>query len=349
MKRNQIIQAVVAMTGLLATLTVSAQSNPATNRLTFSARFALGVSAKFSGTAPIAVPAPTRTAPHGENYNYDDGYVLPDSSGSGDGYTWYWGYDNSASQVDSANHTILLSRSASSTQLRSPEMDDAPSLGAELNYSHELGTTKHFRFGYEAAVNYLNISLSGGGYNLRAPRTTDAYAYPSEATPPGATPGNVYQGSFDGPGMVIGTTPVSSTTTMGTIGTVTGSRSLDADLWGGRVGPYLEYYLNDDVSVSLSGGLALGWVNNSVAWNETVNFIGGGSLAPDIGRGSDDALLWGFYVSANAYWRLSEHWSAAGSLQFQDLGTYEHTFGTRKAELDLSHSLFVTIGLSYNF
>jgi len=349
MKRNQLIWASLIAAGLLAPQMATAQQNPATNRLTFSARFALNISAKFKGAAPIAVPTAPRTAPHGENYNYDDGYVLPDISGSGDGNTWYVGYDDSASQVNTGNNTILLSRSTGAATLHSGEMDDDPSLGAELNYTRQLGKTEHFRYGFEAAANYLNISLRGGGYGVRGARVTDAYQYADGTTPPTATPSSPYQGSFEGPNFMVGTTPVSSTTSQGTVAVVTGSRSLDADLWGGRIGPYLEYYLHDKVSVSLSGGLAVGWLDNSVSWNETVNFTSGGSLPADIGRGSDQELLCGFYLAANAYWRLSEHWSAAGSLQYQNLGTYEHKFGTRKAELDLSSSLFITIGVSYNF
>lgn len=350
MKRNQFIRAAAVTAVLLAPLAATAQSNPITNRLSFSARFALNISAKFTGVAPIAVPTPTRTAPHGENYNYDNGYILPDISGSGDGYTWYVGYDNSASQVDTGAHTILLSRSTGLATLRSPDMDDAPSLGCELNYAREIGNTEHFRYGFEAAANYLNIGMKANRpYSLRGPITTDHYPYPLTSTPPGATSDDPYQGSWEGPNFVVGIEPVSSTTSEGTVGTVTGSRSLDADLWGGRVGPYLEYYLNDNVSVSLSGGLAVGWVDTSVAWNETIAFTGDGSLQPDIGSGSDQELLWGFYLAANANWRLSERWSAVGSLQYQNLGTYERTFGTRKASLDLSSSLFINLGLSYNF
>ncbi len=87
MKRNQLMKAALIAAGLFAGIATNAQELPATNRLTFSARFGLNISAKFSGVAPIAMPATTRTTPDGATYNYDDGYVLPDVSGSGDGYT----------------------------------------------------------------------------------------------------------------------------------------------------------------------------------------------------------------------------------------------------------------------
>lgn len=345
MKRNQIILAAV-VAGSLAPLVAPAQSN---DRLTFSARFGLNISGKFSGTAPIAVPATSRTTPDGDPYNYDNGYVLPDVSGSGDGYTWYWGYDDSAAQVDATANTILMSRSAGPATLRSPEMDDNSSLGMELVYARELGRNEHFRFGVEGALNYLSIGLHGGSHALRGPTITDAIPYTPGTTPPDATAGNPYQGTYNGPGFVVGTTPVSSTETMAEIGSVTGSRDLDADLWGARVGPYLEYDLHKNVSVGLSGGLAVGLLDASVSWNESVTFNNGGSLPADVGSGDDQDFLVGLYLAANVQWRLSERWSAAGSLQYQNLGTYSQTFGTRKAELDLSKSLLITLGVSYNF
>lgn len=345
MKRNSQLWISLVALGLFATLTVVAQPGPATNRLTFSARFGLNISAKFSGSTALAVPPSTRTTPDGDTYNYDNGYVLPDVSGSGDGQTWYWGYDDSSSQVDSTANTILLSRSMGTATLSSPEMDD-PSIGMELTYTHELGFTDNFRFGFEGALNFMNIDLGGSGsYNIRGTRTTDAYAFTPGTTPPSGS----YEGTFNGPGFVISSTPSSSTTTMaGSIGTASGSRDFEGNLWGARLGPYAEFYLNDDVSVSLSGGLAVGWLNSSVSWNESLVFNNGSSVV-DTGSGDDNALLVGGYLAANLYWRISEHWSAAGSLQFQSLGNYDESFGTRRVELDLSQSFLFSLGASYDF
>ena len=350
MKRNQFIRPAIIAASVFATVAATAQENPATNRLTFSARFGLNISAKFSGATPIAVPPSSRPIPdRPETYNYDDGFVHPDVSGSGDGYTWFWGYDDSNTQLDAGANRILMHQSAGPATLRSPGMDDGLSPGCELTYTRELGAGQDFRYGFEAAVNYLSIGMNArGSYALQGTRNTYAFGYTPGTTPPTATPGNEYLGTYDGPGFVIGTDGTLVDTSAATVGTVTGGRSLDADLWGGRLGPYLEYYLDDNVSVSLSGGLAVGWLDASVAWNETVQFNSGATLS-DAGRGDDQAFLWGGYAAANLNWRLSERWSAAASAQFQSLGTYQKTFGTRKAELDLSSSFFFTVGLGYNF
>lgn len=326
---------------------------PVTNRITLSARFGFGISAKFSGAgsaSAIAIPLSARTTPNGDAYNYDDGYVLPDVSGSGDGLTWYLGYDDNSSQVNAGGNTILLSRNTGTATLSSPDTSDT-GLGAEITYTRQWRTNEHFKFGFEAAGNFINTSIRAvNPYSLQGTRITDAFAYFAGTTPPTATPGSPYLATFNGPGFVMGTNIVSSITTVGSVGTVTGSRNLEADLWGARLGPYLEYYLDDEETFSLgvSGGLAIGYLTTDVSWNETIAFNGGGSIT-DTGSGSDSSFRLGFYIAANAYWRMDENWGLAGSLQYQNLGTYSKVFGTRKVELDLSKSIFVTVGISYSF
>lgn len=348
MKRNLLLTAMLAATTLGAA--ASQALEPITNRVSLSLRAAFNVKAKFTGSLALGAPAVPRTTPNGANYNYDDGYVFNDVSGSGDGLTWYWGYDDSASQVNAGNNTILLSRATGNASLRAPEMDDDGALGFELAYADELDRGERTRYGWEAALNWTPFDFSSGGsYRARGSRQVDAYPFTPGTTPPGATPGSPFQGTFDGPGFVIGNTPVSSSTTVGTpIGTVTGSRSLDADLWGGRLGGYLEWDLDDDVTFLLSGGLAIGYVDVSARWNETLTLDSGGTYT-DAGRGSDDDWRLGFYLAAHLNWRLSERWSAVGGVQYQNLGKYAHSFGSRRVELDLRHTFFVTLGLGYNF
>jgi outer membrane scaffolding protein for murein synthesis (MipA/OmpV family) len=64
---------------------------------------------------------------------------------------------------------------------------------------------------------------------------------------------------------------------------------------------------------------------------------------------ADFDLLWGGYVGLDADYKISEHWGVSGGVQFQDLGNYNHSFGGREVNLDLSRSLFFLVGISYNF
>src|SRR5258708_1507516 len=120
MKQNSVILFVLIAAAL--PMHAAELEEPATNHLnhlTLSARLGFNISATFKGfsTAPLAS---TRVTPHGDRYNYDDGYVLTDISGNAGGQTWYWGYDDSSSQI--SGNTVLLSRSTLSGGSLSQEM-----------------------------------------------------------------------------------------------------------------------------------------------------------------------------------------------------------------------------------
>ena len=314
------------------------------NRVTVSARFGFNMSAKFHGMPTLPQPTTTRFTPHGDRYNYDDGYVLKDISGNAGGQTWYWGYDNSANQISGNN--ILLSRST--VMGGSPEQDvkSDPSYGAEIVYHHQFLAQETRQFGLELAANFQSLRLSGSSSGIgNVARTTDAYPYTSGTTPPGSP----YQGSYEGPGFVISDSPVSSTTTYVPGGaSVSTSQHLDADVWGFRLGPYMEFPVADQWNLSLSGGLSVGVINPSVSWNQTIS-ITGGSTGSFSGSDSDTSLLWGGYLAATVTWQLSERWSIAGGLQYQHLQNYEHSFAGQNVEINLQNSIFVTFGVGFSF
>jgi hypothetical protein len=350
--RYNLVALTVALCGI--TLSAVAQNDIVTNRLSFSARLGFNISARFKGitASPVGIPATPRSTPSqpgrpdGDPYNYDDGFVLTDVSDNYGGQTWYWGYDN-ASQI--SGNTILLSRTTTAAAGSSKSIEDDPSLGCELTYNRLLGVKGDARYGVEAAVNYLNLSLHANDTFIRgsATRVTDAYPFTAGTTPPNTTfPGGdvPYQGSFEGPGFVIGDTPVGRPITTVVPGpAVTDKRQFDGDLWGFRLGPYLEVPLGGPLDLSISGGLAVGLLDADASWSQTT---GRSTLA---GSGSDFDVLWGGYVSAAMTWYLSERWSLVGGAQYQTLSDYEHSFGGRKVEVDLSNTWFVTLGLSYKF
>ena len=342
---------VVVLASLLLGAVAASADEDATNRLnrvTVSARFGYHISARFSGVAVSQQPLGPRTTPRGDLYNYDDGYVRRDISGNANGQTWYWGYDNSASQV--AGNTILLDRSTVTGSAAGQSADSDPSYGAEIVYRRELGHKGRLRYGLEGAANYQNLSISSTSVGLgNVNRVTDAYPYTSGTTPPTATTAAPYQGSYQGPGFVIGDTAISSTSTFVAGGaTIMANRLLDADIWGFRLGPYLEVPLCTNLDLSLSAGLAVGLLNPSVSWTETVSVTGGGTGSLS-GGGDDFKVLYGGYVAASVALQLNERLSLVGGVQYQALGDYHHSFGGQNVEIDLRHSLFITLGLGYSF
>ncbi|MBN2508559.1 MAG: hypothetical protein JXQ71_17915 [Verrucomicrobia bacterium] len=320
------------------------------NRLTLSARLGFNVSARFKGTtAGLTALANSRTTPLGHAYTYDDGYVLTDSSGNAGGQTWYWGYDDSASQI--SGNTILMSRSTPAPGFASPSCDDDAVWGTELTYQRWLGQWRRMHYGLEAAANWQTFGVRDSStYYGNAVRLQDAYPFTPGTTPPAATltPNNPYQGSFGDEGFLLGDTSVSSTTRVLPQGVeISGRRRYEADLWGFRLGPYVTLPLADRVNLWLSGGLAVGLLDGEASWSESVSLAG--NRVSSAGRGSDFDVLWGAFAAANVSWDFHRRWSATAGVQYQYLGTYEAGFGDRRVEVDLSQSFFVLLGVGYSF
>jgi hypothetical protein len=317
------------------------------NSLSFSARFGFNIGARFKNPGHISFANIGKKTPDGLNFNYEDGYVLQDTSGDAGGYTYNWGFEN-ASQVSPAatpNNHLALSRTTSADAISSPWKDADVSLGGELVYRRELGTLckRHdIRWGIEAAGNYANISLNDHAtYGGMVTRQTDTYVpYPD------AMITDPRQGTFDGAGTLLNDTPIGSATT-GAPGTISGNRKIDADMWGFRLGPYVEIPVAKHLNASLSGGFAGAFLNVDASWNETLTV--GTTRYPFAGGGSDNKWRVGYYLAANAEYQFTEDWSVVGGAQYQSLANYDQAISGRRVEIDLSNSIFVTLGLSYRF
>ena len=283
-----------------------------TNRLSLSLRLGLNISGKFKGvgrsfSSGTPLSAGRRT-PNGDPYNDDNGYVLTDNSGNYGGQSWYWGYDN-ASQVNASANTIAFNHTVATGLPSENSGDDSPYVGAELTYDYELGVKEdwhHLRYGLEGAVNFLPIEFnSGGRYNATLSRQTDTYSYTPGTTPPTAP----YQGSYGGPGFVINVPPASSTTTLVPGATFLAQQHFDANLWGFRLGPYVELPVFKKMDLFLTGGLAVGLLDCNASWKETLTLPGGAGSLSASGSGSDFSVLCGYYLGLNTAYQFNERWS----------------------------------------
>jgi hypothetical protein len=362
MKKNHYHHAVKAAGLFLFAATASAQTDngiyqdsTATNRFTLSLRFGLDIDTKFKGIGGSLNPSLnnpiSRKTPNGDAYNYDNGYVLTDVSGNAGNQTWYWGYDNS-SQVNTIANTISFNRTTAtpSGSSTSGNADSDGNTGFELAYDRQLGVKEdwhNMRYGLELAVNFMPICInSSSTFGANVSQQTDVYGYTTGTTPPSAP----YQGSFGGPGFVLNVPRLSTSTTPIADASVFSQDHFDANLWGFRLGPYVEFPFGkkDQFTLSLSAGLALGLLDANDSWKQTVTIPGNPTVISS-GGGDDFNLLWGGYIGLDADYQFTEHWGISGGVQFQDLGTYDHSFGGREVDLDLSRSLFFLVGVSYNF
>jgi hypothetical protein len=361
MKKNHYHWAIPLTGVVLFGTAVSAEQDKytymsSTNRVTLSLRFGLNVHAKFSGIGN------SFTTPTPGNYNVPgySGYVLTDSTGNFLGLTTYWGYESRASQWSGSTvpgaDTITFKNASVAGGAGTGQTDASKPLpGLELTYDRELFKKEDWhdlRFGVEGALNYMKISLrSTSTFGATVATTTDIYQLPG-TTPPAATTGAPFQGTFDGSpgGYSLLEVPVfSSATALAPGGTFLSQDHFDADLWGGRLGPYVEMPLTKNLDLRLSGGLAVGLLNGNESWNQTLTLPGGGGSTAVAGGGDASKVLWGYYVSLDADWQINKRWAVDGAVQFQDLGKFNHNFGGRQLQLDLSRSLFLELGISYSF
>jgi len=329
-----------------------------TNRLTLSVRYALNIKGSFHGVgnpfSKTSIFGLSRLTPDGDHYNFDDGYVLRDAANNNLGYTSYWGYDNS-SQVNAggfpANTIEFHQTTASASGSSAGDVDQDP--GVEITYDRQLGEKEdwhHLRYGMEGAMNYMKTTMhSDSTVAATLLTTTTAFSYFPGSTPPPAP----FQGTRSGSGYMFLQVPPLFPTSVGPT-TVTPGATLfthddfSADIWGFRVGPYMELPLSRRIELRLSGGFAAGLIYGDDTWRQVLTPSGGPAIMAT-GGGTKFGVLWGGYVSVNGTYQFNERWGVAVGAQFQDLGRFTHSFQGRVVDLDLSQSLFVEAGISYNF
>jgi hypothetical protein len=312
------------------------------NRFGLSYRLGLNTSVSFKRLPTYPSFGVPRYTPDGDRYNYDNGYVLTDSSGNADGLSWYWGYDTP--NQASGNEAVTMQRSSSLEQTSSSGHDDTPMSGFELTYNREFIRKKSWRGGLEGAFGYTYVSVHDVGTQAATVTlVNDTYSFEGTVVPPAP-----YTGTKSGPGSVVAASPSSSATSVEQGASITGRRDFSAGLFSFRFGPYVEIPLTKSIAFTLSGGFGLVYVNSEFSFDETITIPGVGSVEHHA-SGSDSDWLPGAYVAGNFSVALSESWSLFAGAQFEDVGHYTQTLKGQQATLDLSKSIFVTIGLSYSF
>jgi hypothetical protein len=319
------------------------------NRVNLSYRMGLNITADFKklgGLAAVSNPgAPTGGA---VDRTYDNGYNLVDVTGNdhGPGFqntTWNWGYQNAGALQ--GNQLVFTSSSSPATASSKDNSND-PQHGVELGYGRELFQKGKWRFGMESGLGYSRLSI-GDNRTLMGTvnQITDTYAVPTGVVVPPAP----YNGTFNGPGAVIGSAPGSRTTTVISQGaTIVGKRSIDANIYSLRIGPYAEVPLNDRFSLLFNGGLYLAIGDTRFKFQETVTLPGTGTEVHS-GSGSQTDFLIGGYVGGNVEYALSKDLALFVGAQFQGTGRPVNREQGKEAILNLNQSVIVSIGASYSF
>jgi hypothetical protein len=330
-----------------------AETRETPNRFGIAWRMTFNVQVGFKNIGAFAARTDPGPATGGNmDRTYDDGFNRVDVTGNnhGSGYgntTWYWGYDSESQVLPGTSNpqsVVMHSSSSSGTALNDREDDRQP--GVEFSYNRELLRCEHWRLGLEGVFGYTELTVEDNAVTTTdVSQINDSYSVPTSGSgqylpPPGRN------ATYNGPGSVISSSPTRTTST--TQGRVTGSRSFRADLFSFRLGPYFELPFGKHGAFDLSGGLALMYVESKFGYAESTAVTGLSSY-DSAASGWREQLRAGGYAAGTFSYAINDHWSAFAGAQFQDLGKYTHTEGSRTATLDLSRAIFVSLGLSYSF
>lgn len=321
----------------VVTLAQGTNSTQEWNHFGLDFRLGFNLKARFSHLGAAGGQLPPASG--GVDHNYSDGFVRVDSSGDRGGSTWNWGYQN-ASQVTGRDTLEMHSASTPGAAL---DASEDPRLGFNVDYARDLAQLGSGRWGLKLALGYTDAKI-------RDSRPLDAAvnlvtdAYPLHGITPPLAP---YSGSFSGPGPVIGDTPVHSTTSVPGGALIIGSRQLDAWVYDLRFGPYLEVPLVQRLSIQVGAGVAAGLVDSTFSFSDTTTTSGG--TTQSAGSGSSTGALLGFYGEVGLACRVLSRTSVFAGGQFEYLGRFDQTVADRSAELDLRRSLYLMVGLQWQF
>jgi hypothetical protein len=307
------------------------------NRLSVGARLSFGVSARVANVGTGAPTAP----------EYHNGFVRPDISGNADGKTWYWGYET----ADQVTGDVLNLSSA----LEAPsdgqfgESDDGFQGGFEVLYARELGRLKLGKrrapWGIEGGVTSLNTLLeTTDSYEGNVRVMTDRYRL-GGIVPPGAP----YQGTFEGPGPLIESTPFGqSFTEVPAVSQV--DTQIETLLVGLKVGPFLDIPLTRRAQFHLSGGGVLLAAVSDFSFTESVSVPGlpAGALSREDST-SETQIVGGAYFQVAGSYAITDFLSVYLGGQYQYVGDVTFGTGGKEATVEFGKAIELVFGLRASF
>lgn len=326
---------------------------PRLNKLSLSYRMGINITVDFKKLGGFPLQSDPGPASGAYDRTYDNGsYVKIDSSTNAGGLTWNWGYQN-ASQLQ--NGGIVMQSSTSPNDASSKNHENDPQSGVELGYSRELfRDAEDWKIGFEAALGYTHIWVSDSRRLLnRINRITDTYSIPDGVV----VPLPPYNGSFLGPGALIGSEPSDRTTSIvSSEALITGDRTVDSDVFMLRLGPYMEVPIYKKLSMIFDGGLLLAVGFTDFHYRESVTIEGSGTVSRS-SSGSQDDFLFGGYVGGVLSYAVTERISLLGGVQFQAAGSsvtnsklkLGDSASRKQSVLDMGEALLVNVGVSYAF
>jgi len=341
--RRSVLVAGVA-TGLSATVAMSTAQDLEQAELT-GWYFRVDASARFNLKASVKELPLAHSGPG----IYDNGFVLPDVSGTASGLTWNWGYD-SASQViyDAANQPQALRFSrlenfptvGGDVDLTSP-MLEGEAIGGFRSYPFLIG--KHSaRVGFEVGYGYFGSSR---GLNLQASgtaaQTIDNYRL-NGVVPP-VPP---YAGTFYGPGPLMDLYPDPANSGVHTFPSTTSFQgSLDTTFHNFRAGPSFSIDLTRRFNVQVGAGWDSLYAHAEVKYQET------SAHTPNPATIKVKKSDWrpGFYAELLMHYQINKHLQVFLGGDFRANNDLEFSDSLHEYTIKLGSTYSAKGGLTYAF
>lgn len=334
------------VTGLTLTTALAVASAPAADEFVNPHRFGMSYRAAYEMTADFgglgafaAMTAPGPAAGAAVDRTYDNGFNMIDVSGNAGGMTTFWGYTSPA-QIVGGNLVLSSSSSAGGTTAQGRE--DDPQNGFEMSYGRRLLRLGKATMGFEGAFNWVGVSIN----DRQALTGTTTVINDSFALGGIIPPAAPFAGTFGGPGPLISSTPARATATGASA--ITGSRNLESDLYGLRLGPFVEIPVTKRLDLEIGAGFALAYAASSYTLAETVTIAGVGTQVNN-GRSSNRDVLFGSYLRGQAALRLNDRLRLFGGAELNNLQNIDQSAAGATATLNLKKSVFLNVGISLDF
>lgn len=312
-----------------------------------------GISVRVGGKALFNLKGSVvdTRAPVGAGARFDDGFVLPDSSGSTTD-TWHWGYQNSTQVVNNGTQ-LEFHRLDNSPRPGSFDLGGGnPLLGGEIVLGFEAFRfdwgRKEARFGVELGYTYLPYSSSGSArLTTTATNTTTLHNLDGVIPPP-----SPYSGPFNGPGPLLPLTPavvppVSVTDT----GTGAVDSAFDVNLHALRFGLWIDYPLTKKISLTGAFGYSAVYADGELRLTESITFANGNipSLPTATTLTSKTDWLQGFYLEMRANWHFTKSLSAFVGAEARYQTDFEIQATDRRGQLEFGFGFGATAGVQFEF
>ncbi len=307
-----------------------------------------------------AIPTPSLNDPNG-GYNYDNGFVKPDNSGSAKD-TYNWGYTGASAE----GYTVVPQYTTGSDHLAFQRLANAPrigdvDLGSQSLYGGQITggievsrfklARRDVKWGFEVGYSYstLSASASASAQAANATLTTDTYSLTDAGNvlvPPQAP----FTGSPTGPNFLL-TRTIGSSTSITAVGTSILNASLDADVHSLRVGPWFEMPIARRLSVGFSVGYVTTLVDAELRLQESTVYAGNAIPGRDFGTTGYRRSEWvpGAYAQLRATYMFTQHVGAFVGAEAQWSKNIQFPVRSREAEIRFGATFGGVLGLNLSF